>query len=147
MWSIWKHQSWCWQLFLTCSRSHKTATSIDSRRQLQQATLCKYQNCLEWVGSCLQAIGNVVAFGALCDMMLDIVVLQLVGLLLAISPCQLCHEEVCMKGLVQGSIMTHPCGRCASVLSMTSVHVCRAANVPSVIHYAFDAVNIECLAS
>ena len=96
-------------------------------------------------------LGNVVAFGALCDMMVDIAVgtgLTFEGqILLAINLCQLCHEEVCMKGLVQGSIMTHPCGRCASVLSMTSVRVCRAANVPSVIHYASNAVNIECLAS
>ena len=62
--------------------THKTATSIDSRRQLQQATPMQVPK-LFGVGGVL--LGNVVAFGALCDMMLDIVVLQVVDLLLAMQ--------------------------------------------------------------
>ena len=42
--------------------------------------LCKYQNCLEWVGSCFAML----ALGSLRDMVLDIVVLQLVDLMLAV---------------------------------------------------------------
>ena len=79
-------------------------------------------------------------------MVLDVTVLQLVHLVLAVCVSKLCHDKISMKGLVQVSIMAHPAGWCAVVLLVTAVHVCRAAEIFSVIDCARDAVHIVSLA-
>ena len=51
-----------------------------------------------------------------------------------------------MKWLVQVSIMFHPAGWRAGMLSVTAAHVCCAANISSVVHCASDAVHKVSLA-
>ena len=88
-------------------------------------------------------LGDVVAFGALCAMMLNEVVLQLINFIFGACARQLCHDEVGVKWLVQACISTHSGGRRSSVLLVAALHVCSAANVPSAIHNASEAIHVK----
>ena len=79
-------------------------------------------------------------------MVLYVMVFQFISPMLAICLCQLSHDEVHIKRLVQACIFLHPARGLVPVLCVSALHVGSAANVSSAVDHALDAVNEEYLA-